>query len=78
MPTVLEKTRGIKNKVINNFYLLDWQQQKEIAKEINGFLMSKRIEELHSSILPSNFSEDEIVAECRKARKERVREDATR
>ena len=71
MPAVLEKPI---EQIINNASLLTVQQQNEIMNEINKMLRLNRIKDLENSILPSNFTEDEIVAECRKARKERVAE----
>jgi len=71
MPAVLEKPI---EQIINNANLLTVQQQNEIMNEINKMLRLNRIKNLENSIIPSNFTEDEIVAECRKARKERVAE----
>jgi len=68
MPAIIEKPI---EQIINNANLLTVQQQNEIVNEINRMLRLNRCRELNNSIISSNFTEDEIVAECRRARKER-------
>ena len=62
MATVLEKANEISQQVINNFNLLTWQQQSEVASEINKILKMKRIRELENSVDSESMTIEEVVA----------------
>ena len=70
MPVVAEKekTNKVKNQIINNFNLLTWQQQSEVASEINRMIRMKRIKDLEDSINSNGMTMEEIVAITKEVR----------